>query len=100
MGKQDDDVVSGVAAGDHAGFAFHTVTQLRHLAETGALARDASGRWSTTGAVTEMVLPPSVQMVIGSRVGRLGREAERVLSLAAVTFFPAASTWLPNLMLN
>jgi TRAP-type C4-dicarboxylate transport system permease large subunit len=23
-----------------------------------------------------------------------------LLSLAAVTFFPAASTWLPNLMLN
>ena len=35
MGGEEDDVVSGVAAGDHAGFAFHTVTQLRHLAETG-----------------------------------------------------------------
>lgn len=35
MGEEDDDVVSGVAAGDHAGFAFHTVTQLRYLAERG-----------------------------------------------------------------
>ena len=31
-----------------------------------------------------MSLPPSVHAVIGGRVGRLGGEAERVLSLAAV----------------
>lgn len=35
MGEADEDFVSGVAAGDHAGFAFHTVAQLRHLAERG-----------------------------------------------------------------
>jgi DNA-binding SARP family transcriptional activator len=57
---------------------------LRHLAETGALTRDESGRWSATVAFDEMSLPPSVHAVIGARVGRLGRSAERVLSLAAV----------------
>ena len=57
---------------------------LRHLAETGALACDSHGRWSSTVAFDQMSLPPSVHAVIGGRVGRLGREAERVLSVAAV----------------
>ena len=34
-GTAEDDVVSGVVAGDHAGFAFHTATQLGHLAARG-----------------------------------------------------------------
>ena len=57
---------------------------LRHLAETGALARDEEGRWSATVPLDQMSLPPSVHAVIGGRVGRLGADAERVLSLAAV----------------
>lgn len=34
-GGEEDDVVSGVVRGDHVGFAFHTVAQLRHLTERG-----------------------------------------------------------------
>jgi len=34
-GDEDDDAVSGVVAGYHAGFAYHSITQLRHLAEQG-----------------------------------------------------------------
>jgi class 3 adenylate cyclase/tetratricopeptide (TPR) repeat protein len=57
---------------------------LRHLTDTGALARDRQGRWSATVPLDQMTLPASVHAVIGGRVGRLGGEAERVLSLAAV----------------
>ena len=57
---------------------------LRHLAETGILARDEAGRWSATVPLDQMSLPPSVYAVIGARVGRLGADAERVLSIAAV----------------
>jgi DNA-binding SARP family transcriptional activator len=57
---------------------------LRHLAATGALVRDTDGRWTSAVAVEEMSLPPSVHAVIDGRIGRLGGDAERVLSLAAV----------------
>ena len=33
---------------------------LRHLSETGALARNSHGRWTATAALDEMSLPPSV----------------------------------------
>jgi len=57
---------------------------LRHLAETGAVYQDADGRWTADGDVREHGLPISVREVIGQRVTRLGAEAERVLSIAAV----------------
>lgn len=66
------------------GNPFFVGEMLRHLAETGALARDSQGRWSLTLPLDQMSLPPSVHAVIGGRVGRLGADAERVLSLAAV----------------
>jgi tetratricopeptide (TPR) repeat protein len=56
----------------------------RHLAETGAIVQDATGRWSTAGSLDQTALPDSVREVIGARVGRLGPDAERVLSVAAV----------------
>jgi predicted ATPase len=58
---------------------------LRHLAETGAIYRDASGRWTAETSTEQVALPDSVREVIGARVGRLGKDAERVLSVAAVT---------------
>jgi class 3 adenylate cyclase/tetratricopeptide (TPR) repeat protein len=57
---------------------------LRHLVETGAIFQDATGRWSTVDSLDQMALPDSVREVIGARVGRLGPDAERVLSVAAV----------------
>ena len=57
---------------------------LRHLAETGAIYQDATGRWVADDSLEQMALPDSVREVIGARVGRLGPDAERVLSLAAV----------------
>ena len=67
------------------GNPFFVSEVLRHLAETGAIYQDADrplGRRATRS--TQMALPASVRAVIGARVGRLGADAERVLSLAAV----------------
>ena len=57
---------------------------LRHLSDTGAIYRDPSGRWVAEGSVEKMALPDSVREVIGGRVVRLGKDAERLLSVAAV----------------
>jgi DNA-binding SARP family transcriptional activator len=57
---------------------------LRHLAESGALYRDTHGHWVAGDQLENAVLPDSVREVIGGRVVRLGKGAERVLSLAAV----------------
>ena len=57
---------------------------LRHLAETGAIAHDDTGRWAATTTLEALTLPASVHMVVGARVGRLGPDAEQALSLAAV----------------
>jgi tetratricopeptide (TPR) repeat protein len=57
---------------------------LRSLMETGAIYQDDRGRWTAAGEMSEMVLPNSVREVISARVGRLGTQAGRVLSMAAV----------------
>ena len=57
---------------------------LRHLTETGAIYQDATGAWTSDTTVEQVALPDSLREVIGARVGRLGREAERALSVAAV----------------
>ena len=57
---------------------------LRHLAESGAIYRNPEGRWVAGTSLDTTVLPDSVREVVGGRVVRLGKEAERVLALAAV----------------
>jgi class 3 adenylate cyclase len=57
---------------------------LRHLAETGALYQDDTGRWRATENLREVGLPVSVREVIGRRVTRLGDAAASVLIAAAV----------------
>ena len=66
------------------GNPFFVSEVLRHLRETGAISQDATGRWVAGDSLETLALPDSVREVIGGRVVRLGREAERVLSLAAV----------------
>jgi class 3 adenylate cyclase/tetratricopeptide (TPR) repeat protein len=66
------------------GNPFFVLELLRHLIETGGLYQEASGRWTTAGDVHVRGLPVSVREVIGRRVARLGAEATRVLSAAAV----------------
>ena len=101
-GLQDDEVVSFMeaAAGqtlDDAGVGLaHALYQetdgnpfflaevLRHLVETRAIVQGEDGRWVPTQELSDAGLPDSVRQVIGSRVGRLGDEAARVLAAASV----------------
>ena len=69
---------------DTDGNPFFVSELLRHLSETGIIYQDATGRWVTDHTLEQMVLPNSLREVIGARVGRLGRDAGKVLSLAAV----------------
>jgi DNA-binding SARP family transcriptional activator len=67
------------------GNPFFTIELLRHLADTGALRRDEStGRWAASDDLTVEGLPRSVRQLIGQRVERLGQDARRLLSTAAV----------------
>ena len=66
------------------GNPFFVSEVLRHLSETGAIYQDADGRWMADATLEEMQLPESVRVVIGARVGRLGADAGRVLSVASV----------------
>jgi DNA-binding SARP family transcriptional activator len=78
------------------GNPFFIAETLRLLAETGALYRDAEGRWSTpfdaaTEDYHELPLPPSVRAAVLARVQRLPDAARRLLeaaSLAAEPFAP------------
>jgi class 3 adenylate cyclase/tetratricopeptide (TPR) repeat protein len=66
------------------GNPFFVAELLRHLGESGAMARHDDGRYALTTELEELALPPSVRDVVARRVARLGEEAGRVLSLAAV----------------
>jgi DNA-binding SARP family transcriptional activator len=66
------------------GNPFFVSEVLRHLSETGAIYREVNGRWVVGDTLEHMDLPDSVREVIGGRVVRLGKIAERVLGLAAV----------------
>ncbi|MEJ7720749.1 MAG: AAA family ATPase [Ilumatobacteraceae bacterium] len=82
-----DDAAVGLARAVYRetdGNPFFVSEMLRHLSETGAIYQDSTGRWVTGDTLEQLALPDSVRVVIGARAGRLGRDAERVLSLAAV----------------
>jgi len=86
-GQRLDDAGVGLAHAVYRetdGNPFFVSEVLRHLSETGAIYQDATGRWTSEESLDQMVLPDSVRVVIGARVGRLGQDAERVLSTAAV----------------
>ena len=66
------------------GNPFFVSELLRHLWETGAIYQDTTGRWVAESTLEQLALPDSVRVVIGARVGRLGKDAGRVLSVASV----------------
>jgi class 3 adenylate cyclase/tetratricopeptide (TPR) repeat protein len=67
-----------------AGNPFFVGEVLRHLAEAGAIYRTDSGRWVGLMDLQAVGLPVSVKEVVGRRLVALGRDAQRVLALAAV----------------
>ena len=66
------------------GNPFFTTEVLRHLGETGRIVQNEAGRWVVEGGLEDLGLPSSVREVVGRRVERLGEEAVRLLSAAAV----------------
>ena len=66
------------------GNPFFVAELLRHLAESGAIEQDASGRYSLTSDLDELAMPQSIRDVIGQRVARLGPEVHRTLATASV----------------
>ena len=54
------------------------------LSRPGAIGQDAEGQWVAEDTLDVTALPDSVREVIGARVLRLGKEAGRILSMAAV----------------
>ncbi len=57
---------------------------LRNLSESGAI-EEVDGRWVPAGGTDELVVPEGVREVVGRRVSRLSRQAEELLTVAAVT---------------
>ena len=72
-----------VLAQETDGNPFFAREMLRHLTESGALTPGDRG-WTPAQEVRGAGLPASVREVIGHRVARLGEEARRMLSAAAV----------------
>jgi class 3 adenylate cyclase len=66
------------------GNPFFAIEILRHLAETGLIARNGTGRWQSQEAILDHGLPVSVREVVGRRVARLGDEVGRILRAASV----------------
>ena len=79
--------LAGVVSRETDGNPFFVVEVLRHLAETGAIYQESSGRWSARSDLDQMSLPDSVRDVVRARLVRLGNDAERALSLASVIGF-------------
>ena len=67
----------------HRGNPFFIGEMLRHLTETGALARVAA-RARRRGSARDLGLPEGIKEVIGRRLSRLSETCNRTLSLAAV----------------
>jgi class 3 adenylate cyclase/tetratricopeptide (TPR) repeat protein len=66
------------------GNPFFVSEMLRNLVESGAISQDESGRWTAHDTEGRPSLPNSVRTVVGTRVSRLGEQAEKILSTAAV----------------
>ena len=66
------------------GNPFFVSEVLRHLTETGAILQDETGRWMARNRSTKIALPDTIREVVGARIGRLGKEAARILGIAAV----------------
>ena len=66
------------------GHPFFVAEVLRHLTETGRVEQQ-DGRWIVTASVDELGIPDGVREVVGQRLTRLSAEANRALTIGAVT---------------
>jgi DNA-binding SARP family transcriptional activator/tetratricopeptide (TPR) repeat protein len=57
---------------------------LRHLGETGVIARDESGRWRAQRRMDQLGIPEGVREVIGRRLTRLSDDANAALRAGSV----------------
>ncbi len=65
------------------GNPFFVVEVLRHLSESGTI-HERDGHWVATGPVQEIGIPEGVRDVVGRRLSRLTKDANRVLACASV----------------
>jgi len=82
LGPDGRELARGVHA-ETAGNPFFVGQVLRHLAESGAIAR-REGRWQRSVDVAGLGIPEAVRDVVLRRVARLSRAASECLTLAAV----------------
>jgi hypothetical protein len=83
-GLDDGDLVLARAIHQETeGNPFFVREVLRHLTETGAVERQ-DGCWATRRPVEEVGIPEGVRDVVGRRISRLSKEANRTLRVAAV----------------
>ncbi len=68
---------------DTAGNPLFVTEALRDLREAGHIAPDSDGVWGLTTPLQELPSPASVRELVAHRVGRLGPDAVRVLTVAA-----------------
>ena len=83
MGSDASPQLAQFMADSTDGNPFFIAEMLRHLTETGALAK-LRGSFGSGGDIGELGLPEGVKEVIGRRLSRLSESCNRVLSLAAV----------------
>ena len=81
---EDGRILRDLLLAETDGNPFFATETVRHLAETGAIVQDDSGRWSATADLRELGLPVTVREVVGRRVAHLGAEVQRILGLASV----------------
>jgi class 3 adenylate cyclase len=77
-----DDPLAAAMHRETEGNPFFIEEVVRHLVETGALAR-REGRWVGTVSISEIGIPEGIREVLGRRLARLSEAANRVLGHAA-----------------
>jgi hypothetical protein len=84
LGEQDVSESVGAAwAAETAGNPFFLQELARHFVEEGKLFRDADGRWTTTGPLSQLGIPTGVRGVVRRRLARLSPAANRLVEVAS-----------------
>ena len=82
-GQPPPQALASVIFAETEGNPFFTEEVFQHLSEEGRLF-DEQGQWLTDLRVNDLEVPEGVRLVIGRRLKRLGDDARRVLTTAAI----------------